>query len=296
VAGLENVVQVAAGQYTGVAIKTDGHLVVWGGRGDEPLPLTEIPGLDQVVSVTIQFRIVALRADGTVWVVEPRKREASRLGGLDNVAAVTSLGGLVIATRRDGTIWFFGQDWQQLPGIGDARAAGIVSPRYGGPSTVFALKADGSVWMLRDGAPGNASWTPVAGLTGVRAISQGLGGYFLYALKTDGTAWTIGSDGKVGQIPGLSDIVAISSNEDEARPNIESAYTLAVRSDGTAWALGSNFWGTLGLPETPDVCGETGGMANLPIRCAKTWTQIPSVTGARSIAAGGRFALAVVDP
>lgn len=131
----------------------------------------------------------------------------------------------------------------------------------------LALKSDGTVWgwgknevgQLGDGTTTNPRLTPVqvSGLTGVIAIAAGDG--FSVALKADGKlyAWgkykpLIGIENADGafqlsggtyyrttplQVTAVSDVVAISVNDDHA---------LAIRRDGSLWAAGSNTYGRLG--------------------------------------------------
>ncbi len=97
------------------------------------------------------------------------------------------------------------------------------------------------------------TFTSYENLSGITAISGGHTSVFF--LKNDGTVWGTGSnqDGRLGldisvfsinepiQIPGLTDIVAISTGV---------ANSFFLKNDGTVWGCGKNFDGEIGLGHT----------------------------------------------
>lgn len=117
--------------------------------------------------------------------------------------------------------------------------------------------------------------TQVAGLSGIKAISGGLG-YHGMALSENGSVWTWGRNvnGELGngttiqqnfpvQVSGLNDVTAIATG---------GYYSLALKSDGTIWAWGVNGDGELGDGTTTD--------RYMPV-------QVAGLTDVIAIAAGG---------
>jgi len=111
-------------------------------------------------------------------------------------------------------------------------------------------------------------------------------------LKTDGTVWSWGfnSAGQLGhgttggfevtvptQVPGLTDVVAVASN------NATTGHSFAVKSDGTVWAWGENTNGKLGDGTTTNRSSpvQVGGASPL--------------TGVVAVAAGVNHTLALTD-
>lgn len=147
---------------------------------------------------------------------------------------------------------------------------------------------EGLYGKLGDGT-GNTRLSPVAvtGLSNVIAISAG--GDHSLALKADGTVWAWGrnTSGQLGdntltnrtapvQVPGLSDVIGISAG---------AGHSLAVKSDGTVWAWGANLSGQLGI----SVSTTTG------CYCKKVPVQMPSVTDAVAVSAGGTSMMLKTD-
>jgi alpha-tubulin suppressor-like RCC1 family protein len=187
--------------------------------------------------------------------------------GLTMVTAAASGTYANYALRTDGTVWSWGLDSNGQLGTGTPLAdshvpvqipglSGVTS-LAAGTASVYALKADGTVWAWGAGDSGqlgdntrNDSSVPVqvSGLTGVTAITASDANGF--ALKSDGAvwAWGEGSGGELGngaslvdalvpaQIAGLSHVTAIAGAA-------ESAYALAA---GTVMSWGDNTYGQLG--------------------------------------------------
>ena len=122
---------------------------------------------------------------------------------------------------------------------------GVTSVASDGSASVYALRADGTVWTWGWGSDHvvRAAPTQVVGITDATAISAaGSGGF---ALKPDGTVWSFGDvaaiTGSVGtaptQVSGLSGVTAIASGADDL---------YALTGNGTVMAVGQNSYGQLG--------------------------------------------------
>jgi alpha-tubulin suppressor-like RCC1 family protein len=234
VAGLSNVVQVAAGNSHALALLRDGSIKAWGWNlygqlGDMtqdsrnvPSP-TAFPGCFVAIAAG-HLHSLALRSDGTVW----------------------ACGNSAYGTLGNGSTGSVNTTPTQVPGLTDViaiRAAGY---------TCHALKSDGTVW-----AWGDNTWislgdgtniqrnTPVqvVGLTGVRAIASSY--YSAYAIRSNGEAyaWGRGDMGALGNgsgawqsvptlIPGLTNPKKIESGD--------AGWAMALMQDGTLRAWGYN--------------------------------------------------------
>ncbi|MGG3283278.1 S-layer homology domain-containing protein [Paenibacillus solani] len=161
---------------------------------------------------------------------------------------------------------------------------------HSGVRSSMALRQDGTVWTWganENGQLGIGTITnvnapaQVAGLSGIKAISGGLG-YHGMALSENGTVWTWGKNdnGELGNgttiqqntpvlVTGLSDVTAIAAG---------GYYSLALKSDGTVWAWGVNGNGELGDGTTTD--------RYVPV-------QVAGLSDVMAIAAGGSHSLAI---
>lgn len=178
---------------------------------------------------------------------------ATPLAGLSGVVSISGDGLFATALRSDGTVWAWGYG------------------RYGelGSSTVLT-----------------STPVQVQGISDVIAISSkgNVNGHTL-ALKADGTVWAWGFNGygQVGlpagaplwtpipiQVPQLDCVTSVAAG---------SSSSIASRSDGTVWTWGDNTYGQRGS-------GTLGGAGH-------TLTQVPGITDAVAVNAGGYHALVV---
>jgi alpha-tubulin suppressor-like RCC1 family protein len=249
------------------AVLSDGTLWTWGansagnlgnGTTQDQFSPVQVPGLPTVTAIAASARhALALLQNGSVWAWGQ-----GTSGELGNGAMTSSLSPV------------------QVSGLSGVIAIGA------GSGFSLALKSDGTVWafggVLGNGTGGSSSLpVQVSGLSGVSAI--GVGSDVAFAVKSDGTVWAWGTNtaGQLGvangtagvlgasyvpiQVPGLSDISAVSS---------ANWTVLARKRDGTVWAWGSNSWGQLGLgfsdanpiPTLAPVRWNTDGCTTLP-RC-----------------------------
>lgn len=190
-----------------------------------------VSGLSGVTAVAGRY---ALMADGTVrawgdnlfgelgigWHADYSFASVPvQVRGLSGVTAIAAWESNGYALRSDGTVWAWGENYNDQVGPQTTpdrtvdlpiRIAGIdnVVAIAASSSTGYALRSDGTVWSwgsngsgeLGIGTKGGSSPTPVqvAGLTDVTEIVAGAG--TRYALRSDGTVWTWGSnsEGELG--------------------------------------------------------------------------------------------------
>ena len=208
------------------------------------------------------------------------------------------------ALMSDGTVWTWGNNHYAQLGYPSATDT-VTTPRQvtglpaiaeialSGEGNGYAVGTDGSLWAWGDdsyGQLGNGTTTTtpsyapvrVSGLTGVTQVAAG--GYYVLALRSDGTVWAFGdnSGGYLGdgttngprslpqQVPGLSGITEVVAG------GLES---FAVRSDGTLFGWGQDTSGSLGL-------GTTNASVLTP-------TPVPGLTGVTQVATNGWGTLAV---
>jgi hypothetical protein len=153
---------------------------------------------------------IGIRSDGSLWVSEKMKEAPStipqltRFGGETNWQAVVAGGWPVSAVllKKDGTLWRWGTNgW--VEGVSDWLGLGAFKPYRLGT---------------------NSDWAQIFSLDAI------------YARKTDGTAWTITSDGFVR---------ATNLDQNQWRSlacSFWRRYLLGIRNDGTLWIYRENEW------------------------------------------------------
>jgi alpha-tubulin suppressor-like RCC1 family protein len=234
------VMQVAAGNTHGLALRSDGTVWAWGQGthgelGDGTLSSSTTPvqvyGLTGVVAVAAGIKdSLALRSDGTVW--DWGENQFGQLGngttadsqptplqvrGLTGVTKIAAGGNFNLALRSDGTVWAWGQN--QVGELGNGTTADSTVPRQvTGLSHVTRIAAglDSSL-AIRSAAYGQTTLWEWGGnfsnptqtaqqVTGIDAFSIAdisVGGSFALALGTDGSVWGWGDDtfGELGNGP-----------------------------------------------------------------------------------------------
>jgi len=180
-----------------------------------------------------QFRVVAVRLDGTLWEWGHASSWAQVGTGFVSASAGPAN---AVALKADGTLWAWGRNDRGLVGDGTSEnretpvqvGEGYVAASAGHYETV-ALKTDGTLWA--SGVLGCApQFEPVRMDSGIVAISQGSSARF--AVTVDGTLQEFGflPDGtrwvrEVG-LPGEARFVEVATGDGVA---------LLVKSDGTVW-------------------------------------------------------------
>ncbi|MFI9381041.1 hypothetical protein [Kutzneria sp. NPDC052558] len=273
---LPRVTAVTGGRENGYALRADGTVWAWGqnefaglgngvGFGFSVVP-TPVSALDGGVTsvVATEYGAYALKSNGTVWAWGDNyygeygngasgdgatKASPVQVPGLTGVTALASAGGTGYALKSDGTVWSWGYNGNGETGTGST-AEIVTSP------------------------------TQVSGLSGVVSVGGAITGG--YAVKSDGTVWSWGSNvyGGLGttavpvggnnftatpvQVQGLSGIKFVGNGLSD------TGY--AVNAGGNLFAWGSNTGGEYGNGTY------TGGA---------TVVQVPGITSVTALAPGG---------
>jgi alpha-tubulin suppressor-like RCC1 family protein len=219
----------------------DGNLWTWGPGNNGELgnnntttrstPVTTSAGGANWKQVSMgTFHTAAIKTDGTLW--------TWGYGGNGQ------LGNAAITNRSTPVTTFAGgTNWKQVSG-GDQHTA--------------AIKTDGTLWTwgyCSNGRLGNAvittgRSTPVttfAGGTNWKQVS--LCGASVAAIKTDGTLWTWGSGGILGDNTTTNKSTPVTTFAGGTNwKQVSCGYTFmqAIKTDGTLWVWGSNAFGQLG--------------------------------------------------
>ncbi len=181
VTGLNNVVQIAMGDYHALALKNDGTVWSWGDNFNKQLGHPEIParssaqqvhGLSNIIQIAAGFlSSMAVRSDGKVLSWGNGSFSGTNLFGddsirispdpivnphIDNVVAIAHSDSHVLALKSDGTVWSWGVNAHGALGnnstensIEPVQAHGLAdviqvsTKNY----TSMALKSDGTVWI-----------------------------------------------------------------------------------------------------------------------------------------------------
>jgi alpha-tubulin suppressor-like RCC1 family protein len=226
--GLSNVISVAGGIGTSLAVRTDGTVVSWGSSVGTNVPASASNVV--AVAATGQVGNFALRADGTVvsWAgpIPP---------ALSNVVSVAAGFNFGMALRAEGTVVGWGNPpFATVPaGLNHVKAVAC------GFTHSLALRSDGTVFAWGNNVYGQTN-VP-AGLTNVTAIAAGY--MHSLALKADGTVVAWGSGSGTNLPAGLTNITAIST--EHPLPN---SLNLALRANGTVVTWGESPYGETNPP------------------------------------------------
>ncbi len=271
---LSNAVAVAGGGLFGLALRADGTVaasgIYYNGSGFPPMMVPT--GLSNVVSIAAGHdHGLALCAGGAVvaW-GNNVYGQANVPPGLSNVVMVAGGFGHSLALRADRTVvaWGNGAQGETNVPVGLTNAIGIAA----GYDDNLALRADGTVvaWGSNiDGQP-NAP----AGLTNVVAIASG--GYHYLGLRVDGTvvAWGLNDYGD-GTIPhGLSNVVAIAAGYWHSLALVGSGPLITQASLANPFRSNANFSVSL-----PTQNGRVYGLEFKNSLSDDSWTPLPLVAG-----------------
>jgi len=274
-----------SGQYSGkfAGIKTNGTLWTWGTNSSGELGLgnttaynspKQVGALTTWSKVSAGEAILAIKTDGTMWRFST---SPVQVGSATTWSKVSTTYQHYAAVKTDGTIWTWGNGEDGRCGLNDT--SGGADPRqityFPGQSITgnWTNVAAGSqhtlainngylfafgynnLGQLGNGVSGGSGFnknTPVqiGGLNNWSQLSCGRNAVS-YAVKTDGTMWSWGSNG-YHTLLGLNDATNRSSpTQIGSLTNWLSVsgggyYAAAIKTNGTMWSWGSNSYGQLG--------------------------------------------------
>jgi alpha-tubulin suppressor-like RCC1 family protein len=246
ISGGSNWSQVGAGQYFGVAIKTDETLWVWGSgyhgtmgnntNGNSAKyssPIQTVAGGSNWKYVSAGgYSILAIKTDGTLWgwggnaygqladnTVIPKSSPIQTITGGTNWSKVAVGNARSAAIKTDGTLWTWGYNYNGALGTND-------TTNRSSPVQTIA---------------GGTNWITIAPTLGQATT----------AIKTDGTLWVWGYNG-FGEL-GTNDtthksspVQTVAGGTNWANVASGTYFNAATKTDGTLWAWGRNNIGQLG--------------------------------------------------
>ena len=242
--GLENIIDLAAGENHSLALSDDGSVWSWGNNSHGQLGIGDSGGgteIDQPKKVLLLTDIIAIDAgyahslalqdNGTVWTwgsntngqlgngksgIDTSEDTPTLIQTLDNCVDVAAGYGHSVALKKDGTVWTWG--FNSSGQLGDDSEIDRNYPAI------------------------------VPGLSNIIAIA--VGDYHTVVLKNDGTVWAWG-DNPFGQLGDGTTTMKKTPVRVVDIANVTSiaagyVHTLALRNDGTVWGWGGNVFGQLG--------------------------------------------------
>lgn len=234
---LDDVTAIASSEMHTIALQSGGAIWAWGHHwgqigkphdSSQPTDFGDAPGLlstlsDIVAIGTGRHQAIALKADGTVWIIANVTTADDRvwhptpwhISSLTDISTINIGEYHNLAIKTDGTVWAWGLNSEGQLGIGTV--------------------SQGSSRFVEEPSQ-------VIGLSDVVAVSAGV--TYSLALRDDGSVWTWGANnlGELGaktqkdhyvpsQITGLESMVAVIAG---------SEHGLALSKGGSVWYWGYN--------------------------------------------------------
>jgi hypothetical protein len=243
---LTNVVAITPGQTEGLALKSDGKVIVFG-IGSAAWN-DAFAGLSNVASISVEGNSCwAIKRDGTVarWGNEDHD-DANLVAGLTNVTAIAGVGEWsYLALGNDGTVLGFRLHNYRLtngaavtPAVRPVRVGGQLLTNVAAFSSgggLLVLRKDGTVFHLGYETPGMPPPYPEMTIRADGALMLNMGGEFWKTPYEYTSADQILIEGQA-----LSNVTAIAGVGEQG---------LALKRDGTLVAWGTNYFGGTGMPE-----------------------------------------------
>jgi len=235
--------QIAVGEYTVLATRSDGTLWAWGnntngtaGKGTTgtvySLP-SQVGALTNWDTISGQYRfVVAIKKDNSLWTWGNSDAGQGGRGSTVQTSSPNQVGALY--------------DWMQA-------SAGLTG--------CMAVRLDGTLWswgantlgVLMLGATGSVS-SPTQVGRDTNWFSVSVGGEHSLAIRTDGTLWAAGRNdyGELGtgNLTSRSSPVQVGLLTDWVLAVAAYNFSLAIKADGTLWAWGRNGLGQLAQGNT----------------------------------------------
>lgn len=282
VAGLADIVAIAADWGKSIALQRDGTLWAWGnGLGTTP---QKVGGIGTAAKIAYaNGGGLALDQTGMLlgWEMNTPALAVETVPVLDGLLAVEGNYNFATVLKADGTVWTWGDNRYGQLGLGQVSysstpiavggltgfvrlATAARNNMLAGGAHNLALNDDGTLWawgMNFSGQLGDGSTTDraapvqVSDMSNVVSLAASSGSSF--AVKSDGSLWAWGWNGNGDLGGGFYDSnvptpTQIPSITNAATVSAESSLVLVLRSDGTVLAWGGNEMGQLGDGTTTD--------------------------------------------
>jgi alpha-tubulin suppressor-like RCC1 family protein len=229
-----------------------------------------------------------LRSDNSLWSWGYNGSGELGIGNFDDTLTPTQVAGSwesisagaysLLAIKTDNTLWATGLNWDGRLGLGDetdrntmTQVSGTgwekVSTAIGYGDHTLGLKTDGTLWawggnawgQLGTGSSGSDQLTPVQVGSDTNWAYVHAAYDRSFALKTNGTLWSWGSNlstalGQGDSDPGATYTTPTQVGTDTNWTKLSSgwAFTLALKSNGTLWVTGTNYSYELGVGSTDE--------------------------------------------